>query len=83
MFSLKNLNLACIKFRRPVLSHLLMYLISQSFQKIAKFVNVSVCVCVCVCVCINVTNQNSVLIATRPTQYTYLSLKCDKTSKVH
>ena len=53
MFSLKNLNFACIKFCRPALPQLLVYLILWSFQKIAK--SKSVCVlCVCVCVCLSV-----------------------------
>ena len=51
MFSIKNLNFMCIKFRGPVLSQLLVYLISRSFQKIVSFTSVWECVCVCVCVC--------------------------------
>ena len=55
MFSLKNLNFACIKFCRPALPQLLVYLILWSFQKIAKSKSVCVlCVCVCVCVCLSV-----------------------------
>ena len=45
MFSLKNLNFTCIKFRGPVLSQLCMYLISRSFC-------VGMCLCACVCVCL-------------------------------
>ena len=36
----------------PALSQLLVYLILQSFQKLAKFKSVCVCVCVSVCVCV-------------------------------
>ena len=40
----------CIKFRRPTLSKLLVYLILRSFQKIAKFKCLCVVVFVCVCI---------------------------------
>ena len=72
MFSLKNLNSARIKFRGPVLSQLRVYLISRSFQKIAKFKSVCECVCAYMHVCINVTNQNNVTVATCKTQYRVL-----------
>ena len=59
-----------ITFRGPALFQLLVYLISRSFQKIAK--SKSVCVCVCVHVCINVTSQNNVIVATCKTQHCVL-----------
>ena len=90
MLSLKNLDFACIKFRGPVLSQLLEYLISlRDLSKKLQSFNLCECVLVSlsareyVYVSINMTNQNSVLIATCTTQYTYLSSKCDKISKVH
>ena len=50
------MNFGCIKFCGPVLSQLLVYLISWSFQKIAKFKYVWLCVCMCMyvfaCVCL-------------------------------
>ena len=90
MLSLKNLNFASIKFRGPVLSQLLEYLISlgnlskklQSFN-LCECVRVSLSAREYVYILINMTNQNSVLIATCTTQYTYLPSKCDKISKVH
>ena len=90
MLSLKNLDFACIKFRGPVLSQLLEYLISlrdlskklQSFN-LCECVRVSLSAREYVYILINMTNQNSVLIATCTTQYTYLPSKCDKISKVH
>ena len=75
------LNCSCICFRD----------LSKKLQNfvMCKCVCVSVCVCLCECVCtcvsmcacactyvyINVTNQNSVWIATCTTQYTYLSFE--------
>ena len=47
MFSLKNLNFACIKFRGPVLSQLLVYLsIFPKNRKIQICVSIGVFVCV-------------------------------------
>ena len=80
---IKKPDFPCITFRGPALSHLLVNLISQSFQKIAKFK--SVCVYVYVCVCINETSQNNITVATCKTQHhiTYYSSKCDEISKVY
>ena len=51
---IKKHEFLCIKFCRPALSQMLVYLILWSFQKIAKCKSVCVymCVCVCVCVCV-------------------------------
>ena len=58
VFIKKNLNFACSKFRGPVLLQF----------NLCECECVCVCVSLCadayVCVCINVTNENSVLIAT-------------------
>ena len=85
MLLLKKHEFPFIKFGAPALSQLLVYLISRSFQKIAKFKSVWACVCahVYVYVWINVTSQNNVKVATCKTQHhiTYYSSKCDKISK--
>ena len=85
---IKKHEFLCITFRGPALFQLLVYLISRSFQKIAKsksvwvFVCVCVCVCVCVHVCINVTSQNNVIVATGKTQH-FVFFEIDEISGVH
>ena len=58
------------------MSKLLLYLISQSFQKIAKFksvwVRISVCMCMCVCACV------CVCVCVRLRVY-----KCDKSKQCY
>ena len=69
------MNFVGIKFRGPVLSQLLVYLISQFFQKITKFnLFEYVCVFVFICVCAYKCDiiQNNVVIAKCAAQYRVL-----------
>ena len=80
---IKKNEFLCITFRGPALFQLLVYLISRSFQKIAKSKSVCVFVFVCVCVCINVTSQNNIIVATCKTQHFVFFFEIDEISGVH
>ena len=72
---IKKHEFLCIKFRGPALSQLLVYLISRSFQNIAKLESAWVFVCAYLYVCTNVTSQNNVIVAAGKTLHRVLFLE--------